>query len=87
MAVLEPDGKSLKIACTVYNQWSHCTSLPVNQSFQARIGKRGLEIRYFDQHGKMRTQLYEVLRKNGDGVSRATTGPMEEENEQTPACN
>ncbi len=73
MVVQERDSKSLEIACTVYNRWSHCANLPVNLSFQARMGKRGLEIRYPDQHGKMRTQLYEVLRRNGDGVSRATT--------------
>jgi hypothetical protein len=65
MVVQEPDGKSLEIACTVYNQWSNCTSLPVNQSFQARMGKHGLEIRYLDQHGKMRKQVYEILRENG----------------------
>lgn len=65
MVVQEPDGKSLEIACTVYNQWSHCTSLPVNQSFQAWLGKHGLEIRYLDQHGKVREQAYEILRENG----------------------
>jgi len=65
MVVQEPDGKSLKIACTVYYQWSHCASLPVNQSFQARMRKRGLEIRYLDQHGKVCRQVYEILRDNG----------------------
>ncbi len=69
MVVQEPDGKSLEITCTVYNQWSHCVRLPVNQSFQARMGKRGLEIRYMDHHGKMRKQLYEILRQNGDKPS------------------
>ena len=53
MVVEEPNGKSLEIGCTVYNQWSHCTSLPVNQSFQAWLGKHGLKIRFLDQHGKM----------------------------------
>ena len=65
MVVQEPDGKSLKIACAVDNRWSHCTSLPVNQSFQARMGKHGLEIRYLDEHGRMREQVYEILRENG----------------------
>jgi len=74
VVVQKADGKSLEIACTVYNRCSHCTSLPVNQSFQARMTKHGLEIRYLDQHGKMRTQLYEVLRRDGDGVNRATAG-------------
>src|SRR5277367_5016263 len=52
MVVQEPGGKSLEIACTVYNQWSRCTNLPVNQSFQAWMGKRSLKIRYSDQSGK-----------------------------------
>jgi hypothetical protein len=65
MVVQAPDGKSLEIACTVYNQWSHCTNLPVNQTFQARMAKHGLEIRYLDQRHKMRTQLYEILRESG----------------------
>ena len=65
MVVQEPDGKSLEIACTVLNRWSNCTSLPVNQSFEARMGKHGLEIHYLDQHGKMRKQVYEILRENG----------------------
>jgi hypothetical protein len=64
MIVQEPDGKSLEIACTVYNQWSHCADLPVNQTFQATMGKHGLEIRYLDQHHKMRNQLYEILRES-----------------------
>jgi hypothetical protein len=61
MVVQEPDGKQLEIACTVYNQWSHCASLPVNQSLHARMTKHGIEIRYLDQHGKWRKQLYEIL--------------------------
>jgi hypothetical protein len=69
MVVQEPDGNSLEIACTVYNRWSHCTSLPVDQSFEAWMGKRGLEIRYMDQHGKIRKQLYEILRHHGKEAS------------------
>jgi len=69
MVVQEPDGNSLEIACTVYNRWSHCTSLPVNQSFKAWMGKRGLEIRYMDQHGKMRKQVYEIPRHHGKEAS------------------
>ena len=69
MVVEEPNGNSLEIACTVYNRWSHCRNLPVNQSFQARIGKRGLEIRYLDQHGKMRKQAYEIVREDGKEAS------------------
>ncbi|MFZ0293495.1 MAG: hypothetical protein WAL52_07805 [Candidatus Sulfotelmatobacter sp.] len=64
MAVQEPNGKTLEIACTVYNQWSHCASLPVNQTFKARMAKNGLEIWFKDQRGKMRKQVYEVLSQN-----------------------
>ena len=60
MVIQEAGGKSLEIACTVYNQWSRCTNLPVNQSFQAWMGKRSLKIRYLDQSGKMREQVYEI---------------------------
>ena len=64
MVVEEPNGNSLKIACTVYNRWSRCRNLPVKQSFQARMEKHRLEIRYLDQHGKMRNQVYEILIEN-----------------------
>jgi len=69
MVVEEPNGNSLEVACTVFNRWSHCRSLPVNQSFQARMGKRGLEIRYLDQHGKMRKQVYDIVSENGKKAS------------------
>jgi hypothetical protein len=70
MVVQAPGGKSLEIACTVFNRWSRCTSLPVNQSFQARMTKHGLEIRYSDQHGKLCKQVYEILsEKNGKETS------------------
>lgn len=64
MVVQDGNGKSLKIGCTVYNQWSHCAALPVNQTFEARLEKRGLEISYLDQDHKMRKQLYEILQEN-----------------------
>jgi hypothetical protein len=69
MVVQEPGGKSLKISCTVLNRWSHCITLPVNQTFRARMRKQGLEILYPDQHGKMRKQVYEILRENGRKAS------------------
>jgi len=62
MVVRELDGKSLQIACTVYNRWSHCTDLPVNSTFGAKMERHGLEIHYLDQNHKMRRQLYEILR-------------------------
>jgi hypothetical protein len=62
MTVQAPDGKSLQIACTVYNQWSHCADLPINQTFQAKLVKHGgLEIRYVDQQNKVRKQVYQIV--------------------------
>jgi hypothetical protein len=65
MVVQESDGQSLEIACTVYAQWSPCTTLPLNQSFQAWTVKHGLKIRYPDQRGKWRNQVYEILSNHG----------------------
>jgi len=64
MVVQEPDGKSLEVECTVYARWAHCPTLPVNQSYEARMKKNGVEISYLDQHGKMREQFYEIVREN-----------------------
>lgn len=61
MFVEEPDGQSLEIACTVENQWSPCAALPVDQTFQAKKTRNGLEIRYLDQHKKWRNATYEIL--------------------------
>jgi hypothetical protein len=69
MVVQKSDGTSLEVACTVYNRWSHCASLHVDQRFQARIEKRGLEIRYKDQSGKVQKQFYEILRQRGKAAS------------------
>jgi hypothetical protein len=62
MVVREPDGKSLQIACTAYNRWSHCVDLPVNSTFEGKMERHGLEILYADQNQRMRKQLYEIVR-------------------------
>lgn len=67
MVVREPGGKSLQIACTVYNRWSHCADLPVNSTFEAKMERHGLEIRYPDQNHKMHKQLYAILEENNAG--------------------
>ncbi len=69
LVVREPDGKSVEVECTVLNQWSPCAALPVNHSFRAVMEKHGLEIRYPDQHGKMRKQLYEIVEGGGKQTS------------------
>jgi hypothetical protein len=61
MVVEAPDSKSLHIACTVYNQWSHCAALPIGQTFQAMKVKNGLEVDYRDRHQKLRKQLYGIV--------------------------
>jgi len=63
LTVLEPDGKSLEVACTAYNRWSRCADLPVNSTFEAKMERHGLEIYYPDQNHKMRKQLYQILRE------------------------
>jgi hypothetical protein len=67
MVVQKPDGTSLEIGCTVYNRWSRCKMLPVNEDLEAQVTKRGLKIRYPDQHGKMREQVYAILSGSGEG--------------------
>jgi|HubBroStandDraft_4_1064222.scaffolds.fasta_scaffold04716_4 hypothetical protein len=67
MVVREPDGNSFQIACTVYNRWSHCTDLPVSSTFEAKMERHGLEIRYPGQNHKMRKQLYAILEENNVG--------------------
>jgi hypothetical protein len=67
MVIQEPDGNSLEVACLVYGPWSHCADLPVNRTFQARLQKHGVEIRYLDQHHKMRKQVYEIVKANESG--------------------
>jgi hypothetical protein len=64
MVVREPDGKSLQIACTAYNRWSHCADLPVNSTCEAKMERHGLEIRYPDQSHKLHKQLYAILEEN-----------------------
>jgi len=61
MVVRENSGQSVEISCTVYNPWSRCVDLPVNRTFQAKKEKRGLEIRYQDDHHKWRKEFYEIV--------------------------
>jgi len=59
MRVQENNGQTLTLECTAY-RGSHCTELPVDQTFPARLDKWGIEIRFTDKHGKQRTALYEI---------------------------
>jgi hypothetical protein len=63
MEVEQPDGSSLEISCTANGPSSQCAKLPVNQSFDAWKESRGLVIRYRGANGKMRKQLYRIVRR------------------------
>lgn len=58
MTVQENGGAPFSVECTAY-RWSHCTGLPVDQTFPARQSRRGITIAYPDKSGKQHTQLYE----------------------------
>jgi len=70
MVVEQPDGKLLTIACTVESEWSNCASLAVNQTFEAKAKKRGLEIRYPDRNGKLRKEFYMTVRNQSGELGR-----------------
>lgn len=67
MTVQATDGKTFQISCVAYNQWSNCTTLPIDNTFKAKPVKRGLEIRYVDTHNKLRKQLYTIVGENPPG--------------------
>lgn len=59
--VVEGGDKVFNITCTAENRWSNCASLPVGDTFKARVEKRGLSILYRGLDGRQHKQLYEVL--------------------------
>jgi hypothetical protein len=59
--VVEGGDKIFNITCTAENRWSNCASLPVGDTFKARVEKQGLSILYRGSDGKQHKQLYEVL--------------------------
>lgn len=63
MVVQENGGEPFSIACTAY-EWSNCTDLAVDQTFQARKEKHGIAILYTDKSGTKRTQVYEIERSS-----------------------
>ncbi len=64
MVVQEPGGKPFEIGCTVYAPWSRCATHPVNQTFHARMEKRGLQVSFQDEDHKWRKETYDVLKSN-----------------------
>jgi hypothetical protein len=67
MVIEEPNGKLLEIGCTVYAPWSRCATLPVNQTFQAHLEKRSLQVRFRDERHKWRNQTYDLLKVEAPG--------------------
>ncbi len=61
MMVQESGGKPFSILCMAY-RWSHCTGLPIDETFPARREGRGIAIQYTDKNGKKRTQVYQIAR-------------------------
>lgn len=61
MLVQDMNGRSLRIACTVLNQWSSCANLPIGQTFQAWQTKHALVVRYADSKGKQHNLKYDVV--------------------------
>ncbi len=61
MRVLDSNGRSMRIACTMFNRWSRCANLPVGQTFQAWEKNRSLIVRIPDSKGKQHDQKYEIV--------------------------
>jgi hypothetical protein len=59
--VVEGGDEVFNITCTAENRWSSCRSLPVGDTFKARVEKQGLAILYQGSDGRLHKQLYEVL--------------------------
>jgi len=58
--LLVQDGENppFRVSCNVDTKWSRCALLLKGASFDAKREKRGLEIYYVDDQGKVRKQLY-----------------------------
>lgn len=72
--VVEGGDKVFNITCTAENRWSNCASLPVGDTFKARVEKKGLSILYRGSDGKQHQQLYEVLYAGAAPPPIATAG-------------
>jgi hypothetical protein len=75
LLVQEGDGHPFRVACTIDSRWSRCVPLPKGETFEARKGKRGLNVYYIDDKGKARSQLYTLVDMNG-GVDKKADLPV-----------
>ena len=64
LLVQEGNDPPFRVACTVESKFSRCMSLPKGESFDARKEKRGIDVYYPDDNGKVRQQLYTYVTEN-----------------------
>lgn len=64
LLVQQGNEPPFRVVCTNETRFSRCLPLPKGQSFDARREKRGLDIYYADDKGKLRQQLYVYVAAN-----------------------
>lgn len=61
LLVQEGSEPPFRISCTIESKYSRCIPLAKGESFNAKREKRGLEVYYVDDKGKVRKQLYTLV--------------------------
>lgn len=64
LLVQEDNGPEYRVSCTIETRFSSCAPLPKGESFDARKEKHGLVVYYVDDKGKVRKQLYTLVRSD-----------------------
>lgn len=64
LLVQEGNDPPFRISCTMESKYSRCIPLPKGESFDAKKEKRGLEVYYVDDKGKVQKQLYSLVAAN-----------------------
>ena len=79
LLVQEGSEPPFRISCTIESKYSRCIPLAKGESFEAKREKRGLEVYYVDDRGKVRKQLYTLVATNANTrpvpAAAAATGP------------
>jgi len=71
LLVREGDRAPYWVSCNIETKWSRCAPLPKGESFDARQEKRGLNIYFVDDRGKVRQQLYTYVGDEAKGKPEA----------------
>ena len=66
LLVQEGSEPPFRISCTIESKYSRCIPLAKGESFNAKREKRGLEVYYVDDKGKVRKQLYTLVASNAN---------------------